>query len=482
MQTDTHVDVCLLTEGTYPHHEGGVSVWCDQLVRGLSDTEFAVDAISTTGNEPDIWPTPPNNPLRRSVPLWRMLDEPRATHRVPAEVLRDIDRALDLFLGGPTHRNMEVFRSLHRLARDGHLGPALLSRPAMELMLSHLGRHTVGRVVGSQFLPPPTVGDAVACLRTLEHLLRPLAAPPTPARLTHSAANGLGVLLAMSSAWELGTPFLLTEHGMYLRERFLSSSPRVMAHHERVLVLGFLERLTTAAYELATVIAPGSDFNRRWEMQCGADPHKIRTIHNGVDHAEFWPTSGPSDPDTIVWIGRLDPLKDVKTMLRAYASIVALRPATRLRIFGGTQRGNEQYVRECLSLHSQLGLGDRAVFEGRVPSVHDAYGAGRIVVSTSISEGFPYTVLEAMASGRAVVATDVGGVAEAVGDAGVMVAPGDTKAIAAVCLQLLGNPARVASLGKAARERVADQFTLELCLQRYRSLYAELMDRLEVNA
>jgi glycosyltransferase involved in cell wall biosynthesis len=285
------------------------------------------------------------------------------------------------------------------------------------------------------------------------------------------------VLLAMSAHWAYGTPLLLTEHGMYLRERFIATPPTSMPHHQRVVVLGFLTQLTSVAYDLATAIAPGSEFNRGWELVSGADDDKIIPIHNGVQHELFWPPTQAADPNTLVWVGRLDPLKDVKTLLRAFAVIAARRADVRLRIFGGTPKGNESYVRECMALHEELGLGDRAVFEGRVPSIVEAYQAGKVVVSTSISEGFPYSVLEAMASGRAVVATDVGGVAEAIGEAGVMVAPRDASALADACLVLLGDPRRATALGRRARRRVAAQFTLSLCLQRYRELYASIDDR-----
>jgi glycosyltransferase involved in cell wall biosynthesis len=472
-----HDEVCLMTEGTYPHYEGGVSVWCDQLVRGMPEVTFVVDAITTTGTEEATWPQPANNPVRRSVALWRTLDDPRPAIRPGLEELAVVDRFLCCIVDrADADETLATFRSLRTLARDGRLGPTLLSQASLELVLAHMHRHTVHRPIGLEPITAPTVGDAVASVRSLEHLLRPLAAEPFSTRLSHTAANGLSVLLAMSAAWEHGTPLLLTEHGMYLRERYIATPPDSMPFHQRAIVLGFLQQLTSSAYRLATAIAPASGFNRGWELAAGADDDKISVIHNGVCAEEFWPSAVRSDPTTIVWVGRLDPLKDVKTMLRAFAFVAARRADVRLRIFGGTPKGNEQYVRECKALHEQLGLGDRAVFEGRVPSIVEAYHSGNVVVSTSISEGFPYSVLEAMASGRAVIATDVGGVAEAIAGTGVMVRPGDHAAIAEACIALLDDPTRTARLGAAARRRVRKNFTLALCLARYRELYASIDD------
>ena len=107
----------------------------------------------------------------------------------------------------------------------------------------------------------------------------------------------------------------------------------------------------------------------------------------------------------------------------------------------------------------------------------DAYHAGHLVLLTSISEGLPYTVLEAMATGRPVVATDVGGVGEAVGDAGLLVPPRNPSALAAACVELLADAGKRRALGQAARARVVDLFTAKAAFQTYRRLYREIAVR-----
>jgi glycosyltransferase involved in cell wall biosynthesis len=310
----------------------------------------------------------------------------------------------------------------------------------------------------------------------LEHFLRPLSAPPLFADLCHAASNGLGVLLAMTAKWEWGTPFLLTEHGLYLRERYIAYGPTSMSHHQRAFMLGFFRNMVAAAYHAADVVAPGSEYNRAWEVETGANASSVQPIYNGIHAASFQSSDWEPDVPTIAWVGRIDPLKDVKTLLRAVAQVREQIPDVRLRIFGGTPRGNEAYHRECVALRDSLDLSECATFEGRVPSISAAYHAGHVVVSTSISEGFPYSVLEAMACGRAMVATDVGGVREAVGPSGVMVAPHDHVGIARACVELLTDHARRRSLAEQGRERVRERFTLDLCLARYQSIYVNLSD------
>jgi glycosyltransferase involved in cell wall biosynthesis len=93
---------------------------------------------------------------------------------------------------------------------------------------------------------------------------------------------------------------------------------------------------------------------------------------------------------------------------------------------------------------------------------------------SSISEGFPFTLIEAMSCGRATVSTDVGGVREAVGDSGLVVPPREPEAMARAALELLRDPRRRAAMGEAARLRVIEQFTLRQTVDTFRSIYLEL--------
>jgi len=149
-------------------------------------------------------------------------------------------------------------------------------------------------------------------------------------------------------------------------------------------------------------------------------------------------------------------------------------PEARLRLFGSPPAGSEGYRDRCQALIDSLGLAGAAVFEGRVDDVVDAYHAGQAVVLSSSSEGFPYTVIEAMTSGRATVSTDVGGVREAVGDTGLVVPARDPKALAAACVLVLTDHELRHRLARAARARALQNFTLEQFLAVYREIYPTL--------
>jgi hypothetical protein len=145
-------------------------------------------------------------------------------------------------------------------------------------------------------------------------------------------------------------------------------------------------------------------------------------------------------------------------------------------MFGPVTLANERYRASCVQLITELGLSGAAALEGSIPSQADAYQAGHLVALTSVSEGFPFTVVESMAMGRPQVCTNVGGVAEAVGrDAGFVVPPRDHTAVAEACIRLLEDADLRHAYGVLARKRVLERFTLDQWTNAYREIYEELV-------
>lgn len=468
------MNITLATEGTYPHAYGGVSVWCDQLVRGMPEHSFHVVAVTGTGTERLAWELPAHV-TAESVPLWG----PRAEGRPPrGAAARRFEQAyrelLELVLDPPdgaADAFPDVLRALFELGQDGDLPAALSGEgPVRWLVEAWLARGADFARMGIR----PTVHDALTATGLLEHSVRPLSAPVPRADVTHAVSNGVAVLPGLAAKWAYGTPLCLTEHGIYLRERYLGYARSPYTWPVKALVLGFLRLLSGAGYRAADLVTPGNLYNQRWEVRCGARPDRIRTVYNGVDPSGFPAAGGEPPVPTVSWAGRVDPIKDIETLIRAFALAHAEYPAVRLRLFGGTPKGGEGYRRRCEDLAVELGVGEEVTFEGRVDDIRDAYVAGTVVVLSSISEGFPYTLIEAMTCGRATVATDVGGVREAVGDAGVVVAPRDPRAMAEACLRLLRDDVTRHRLGAAARERALEYFTVDQAVGSFRSIYAEL--------
>jgi glycosyltransferase involved in cell wall biosynthesis len=290
----------------------------------------------------------------------------------------------------------------------------------------------------------------------------------------HAVSGGLAALPGLAAHHFEGLPLLLTEHGIYLRERYLGDRAAPNRWPVKALMLGFHRLLARETYAKAALVTPGSHYNRRWEEHGGTAPDRIRTVYNGVDPGAFPPAGPEPRTPTLSWAGRVDPIKDLETLIRAFALVRQELPEARLRLFGGTPKGGEAYRDRCQALAAGLGLGEAVSFEGRVDDIKDAYAAGNVVMLSSISEGFPFTLIEAMSCGRATVSTDVGGVSEAVGDAGLVVPPRNPAAMAGAALQLLRDQDRRSAMGAAARLRVIDQFTLRHTVDSFREIYRAL--------
>lgn len=467
------MDITLITEGTYPHNLGGVSVWCDQLVREIGEHRFSLLALSATGDETVTWELPANVVDVRVVPLWAPGPPRRASRALQRHFAPVQERFFSSLVADDGHRGFTAsLQELAGLAQMAKLGPALSTEAAVATLLD-LAPPGQDRPGAAGRL---SVADAVEVLSLLEHFLRPLAVPVPRADLCHTTANGLGTLPALAAKWSHGTPLLLTEHGVYLRELYLSYKPGTLAQPARALVLRFFKLLIETAYAEADVVAPVCRYNRTWELANGTPPGRVRPVHNGIDPALFPPAPAEPEVPTLVFVGRIDPLKDIETLLRAFALVLEQVPAARLRLFGPVPEGGQAYMDRCAALAHELGLDDgRARFEGKLSPTTAAYHAGHVVVLTSISEGLPYVILEAMATGRPVVATDVGGVSEAIGEAGVLVPPRDPAAIAAACTRLLLDGDERRARGAASRERVLRQFTTKRAFGLYRDLYNELV-------
>ncbi|MHC6628626.1 GT4 family glycosyltransferase PelF [Streptomyces globosus] len=464
--------VTMLTEGTYPHVHGGVSTWCDQLVRGMPEVDFNVTALTGTGREPVAWELPRNVYRHTSFPLWgpppgrgRRLRGGAARRRFAETCETFLLSLLDPAAGG----FREALREFAVLARAGQLAPALRSESVLRLLTAVWTRPGLPTAAAA-----PTVHDALTATDLLEHALRPLCVRIPPDCVAHAVSSGIATLPALAAKHLDGVPFLLTEHGIYLRERYLGYRSAAQRWPVKALVLGFYRELNTEGYRQADLITPCNRYNRRWEERGGAPADRIRTVYNGVDPHAF-PDAGPEpEVPTLSWCGRIDPIKDLGTLLRAYAFMRRELPELRLRLFGPVPAGCEDHKTGLEKLAAELGVADGVTWEGRIERVADAYAAGSIVMLSSISEGFPFSIIEAMSCGRTTVSTDVGGVREAVGDTGLVVPPREPETMARAALALLRDGARRAELGRLARRRVIEKFTLHQSVDGFRHIYREL--------
>lgn len=451
--------VALITDDSYPYVKGGRGDWCHRLLHGLDRHTFHVVALGTGERREPAYDLPPNallHPLadRGPAPAGRLARERRRRAATAAAVLL----CRGLLTDG--EQGAAMFAESLRLLADVAAvdGAPLRGVPLADVLLD---AWQVARCEPA--LPRLSVRDARRAAEHLDRALRPLAARAPAADLCHAVTAGPPLLVALAARWRAGTPFLLSED----RPPVAPAGPAAV----KAVLLRYHRALRRLGYGEAALIASASRFHQRWELRDGADPAKVVVVPGGVEPVRFAPLETEPAAPALVWVGQITPQKDLHTLIRAFRQVRDAVPHAGLRLAGPeTDAG---YAGTCRRLVERLRLGDSVAFVGPVPSSREAYATGHVVTSSSITEHTPSALVEAMLCARPTVSTDVGAVAEAVGDAGVVVPPGDPAALAAACVELLHDPERRRRLGAAGRARALRMFTLDGMRRAYDHLYRD---------
>jgi glycosyltransferase involved in cell wall biosynthesis len=214
---------------------------------------------------------------------------------------------------------------------------------------------------------------------------------------------------------------------------------------------------------------------------------KVRIIHNGIDTIAFRPGLDGSavreefgigpDETLIGAAGRLEEEKGMQHFVRAAAEAGREIPGSRFIVVGGPQPGNETYARRLAGMARDAGLSPGIVFTGFRSDMAECLAAMDIVVVPSLKEGFGRVVGEAMASGKPVICSRVGGIPELVsdGETGVLFPPGDAAAIAREMTTLAADRQRARELGRAARQRIERDFSMDRHVQLIENVYEEML-------
>jgi glycosyltransferase involved in cell wall biosynthesis len=208
------------------------------------------------------------------------------------------------------------------------------------------------------------------------------------------------------------------------------------------------------------------------------DASRVQTIYNGLDLAD-WEivsgTAGPSEQFVVATVGNIRRVKGHDVLIHAAASIVQRFPHVSFRIAGEVLEPT--YFQELQALVRELNLADRVHFDGGITNLREYLSAADIFVLPSRSEGFSNAIIEAMAASLPVVATDVGGNAEAVenGVSGLIVPPEDIAALSDAILRLLSDPAKAKEMGAMGREAALEKFTIDAMMRRITGAYASLL-------
>lgn len=485
-------DICLILEGTYPYVTGGVSQWTHDLIRMHPEKTFHLLALLPPQGEFSMRYELPLNVL--SLTTVRLQQIPEGEHKVARKkrekFFYSLERDLLSFQYKPSLKNLA---NIIRVVREeeGVGNEELMRSYEIWKMIVRMYNSTVG---DSSFL------DYFWSWRgLLGGLFSVLLAPLPNAYVYHALCTGYAGLLMSRAKIEKKVPCFITEHGIYTNERkieiasadWLYEGERVEYAIEQVrfernlkdLWIDTFTAYSTLAYIAADLIITLYKGNQVLQIADGAPQEKLRIIPNGIDVELFSTVERVEHPKRVAFVGRVVPIKDVKTFIRSILHIKEFFPDIEAWIVGPYYE-DPTYYEECNHLVKELDLTKNISFLGK-KRVTEILGQIDVLVLTSISEAQPLTLLEAGAVGVPVVTTDVGSCRDIVegtqeelpplGPGGIVTSLVDPQSTAEACLQLLLNPDLNAFMGQNLKKRVYAFYTKAQQQKSYEEIYDEFI-------
>ena len=396
--------VCIVAEGCYPYVVGGVSGWINSMIQSFPNVEFILLTIvadrSFRGRF--VYELPENLTQVYEIYLedfeWV---EGKKTERFQRNMhlsKKEYAGLLDIVMNRKTDWGV-IFDLFHK------------ERVSVDKLLMGPDFFEIVRECYNRKYPNIVFSDFLWTMRSIYlPLFRIMKMDVPKADLYHCVATGYAGVLGSMAKRRFGCRLLISEHGIYTREREeeLIRADWVSGIYKNIWIEQF-KKMSKLAYDRADLVTSLYAHARELQIELGCPADKTSITPNGIDPARFTGLKRPEamEPD-MVHIGavlRVTPIKDVKTMIRAFAYAKRDVPNLKLWIMGPTDE-DEEYARECFDLVDLMELPD-VVFTGRV-NVTEYLGGLDFTILTSISEGQPLTILEGYAAKLPAIATDVG--------------------------------------------------------------------------
>lgn len=464
--------VCLIVEGAYPYIEGGMSNWVHQLMLAMPDVEFIIQSIAADrAQKKEIKYRIPDN-CTEIQEVYLMDDDYIGKQKQNKLTMTDEEyTAFENLLFGEKP-DWDII--IHFFAeKEVSLNALLQGKDFLSLVLDYYER----RFSGVSFT------DFLWTLRSMYlPLFTCLKSRIVEADLYHSASAGYAGIWGSMEKAVFHKPFLMSEHGIYTREREeeIIKADWVSGIYKE-LWIGQFRKIGDCCYHYADRVTSLYEEARQFQIELGCSPEKTIVIPNGVDAERFADCAPKDADDPYINVGallRVTPIKDVKTMISAFAIAKDVNPKLKLWIMGNMTE-SEEYAQECVSLASELHIPD-VEFTG-VVNPKDYIGKMDIMVLSSLSEGQPLSILEAFTAEKPFIATNVGncrglleGEFDDWGPAGRIVPVMNVSKMAQAMLELAGDAEKRRKMGETGKKRVRKFYRESDCYEKYHDLYLEL--------
>ena len=452
------MEVCIISESAYPTGKGGVSEWCHSLISRMRDVKFNIFSLST------------GEKLRYNLPrnvneiVITRLRSPRFEDVVNDEgYAEDLIKELRLALFGEPLNCGELLRLLKR--RKCKAEELLGSDADWDMAVEYYEEHFPQKPFAPFYLS--WISLFYLLYKTLEFVEK---VPESD--IYHALNSGYAGLLGCLSKLKTEGSLIVTEHGLYLKERRFELENSEIPDWLHMLYEKFFESLVKTSYKYSDTVTSVCQDHTRFQREIESELKKLRVIYNGIDTKRFNIRKSFNNREhfNVGTVTRVTPIKDILTFIRA-AKHVLKKHKAKFYILGEVQ--DEEYFEECQGLLKKLELEPYVEFTGFQKST-DWYPEFDVFVLSSLSEGFPLTILEALSCEVPCVATDVGGVPEILDDR-FLVHKWDPEGLAEKISWLLENPEKRRKIGIEGRELVKSKFSLSKMVQEYRELYEEMI-------
>jgi len=506
LRDNGEIDILIPCEGTYPYVRGGVSSWIAQLITGMPQYSFGVVFIGSKREEyasKPLFEFPDN--LVFVVELFMFDEEEKPKVKAKngnIENFATIDKLRNWFKSDKKDLPFpKEVQNLDFYLKSIDKSTFLYSRESWYYINNQNEANCSEISFLDYFWSIRSIHIPIWKMAKLAKFLRDKGS------IIHSPSTGYSGFLSTLISYDTGKPFILTEHGIYTKERkidLISSSFNLYKkldlfresaedNYIQNMWVKFFEGIGKMTYNRANPILSLFSVAKETQIAYGAERELCRVIPNGVDIIRLGATlqHRPKDiPKVITLIGRVVSIKDIKTFIRAIRVTANVIPDIEAWIVGPDDEELD-YAKECRDLIEILDVKDNIKFLG-FQDISKILPKSGLQTLTSISEGMPLVILEGFAAGVPCISTDVGSCKELIyggeqegdkelGKAGVICQIANVKQLSDAYIELLTNEDRWYEAQKVALERVNRFYTQEIFLDNYKEVYEDIFNKLEVN-